>query len=103
MNLPATIECDDATSAVTLQFRHDQKNSGVSRHGQLHPGELLRIQYDPARLVPAGVKTTTATDVLCHVRFQPAGEQRTGSLVHQPASVQSQARAPRPLTFEVQI
>jgi hypothetical protein len=102
MSLTGGIDRDDATSAVTLQFRHDQKNSGVSRHGQLHPGGRLRVEYDPARLLPEGVTRTTA-EVICHVRFQPTGERRSGGLVEQPGSVQNHARVPRPSIFEVGI
>jgi hypothetical protein len=47
MNLRPSIDQDDA---VTLQFRHDQRNSGISRHGHLHPGGRLRVEYDPRRL-----------------------------------------------------
>jgi hypothetical protein len=103
MSLPGGTDGDDATSAVTLQFRHDQKNSGVSRHGQLHPGRRLRVEYDPARLLPEDTTRSTVTDVVCHVRFQPACEQLSGSLVQQAGFAGNHARAPRPLTFEVRI
>jgi hypothetical protein len=102
MKAPATIAHDETTSG-TLQFRHDQKNSGISRHGRLHPGGLLRVEYDATRIATDGAVVTTITDVVCHVRFQPTGEQRSGSLVQQAGSVQSHVRAPRPLTFEMGI
>ena len=100
MNLPERLEgpqADAAPSMVTLQFRHDQKNSGVSRHGRLRPNGRLRIEYEPARVVPEGVAGSTVTDVICHLRFQPNGEQRNGSLVqHAPHP----GGGSRPLVFE---
>ena len=108
MNLPSSIDheftpVDAAPSGVTLQFRHDQKNSGVSRHGQLHPGGHLTIEYDPARLVPDGGIASTVDVVICHMRFQPSGEQQSRALVPQAGSVHSQPRAARPLACEVRI
>ena len=89
---------DAAPSGATLQFRHDQKNSGISRRGMLHPGEQLKVEYDPARL--SVERATRVTDVVCNVRFNPSGEHRSGNLVQPPRSVQSRSQVPRPLMFE---
>ena len=110
MNLPASIAAEgapvdaDASTAVTIQFRRDQKNSGVSRHGVLHPGGRLKIEYDASRLGAEGGATSTLTAVICHMRFQPSGEQQSGTLLPQAGwSVNAQSGAPRPLACEVQI
>jgi CheY-like chemotaxis protein len=108
MNLQANGErqgtqVDGAGGLATLQFRHDQKNSGVSRHGLLHGGERLRIEYDPARLVLAGGDTKVLTGVLCHLRFQPSGEQQNEALLPQATVSSALAGAPRPLVCELQI
>lgn len=93
----------DARDLVVLQFRHDQKNSGISRHGHLRPGGRVRIEYDPARLVREGGTTSTVSDVICHVRFQPSGGQHSGALVAQLGAAHAQAGVPRPLAVEVRI
>src|SRR5579871_3991565 len=108
MNLQANTQregtpVDAAREMATLQFRHDQKNSGVSRHGLLHAGEGLRIEYDPARLVLAGGPAKAMTDVVCHLRFQPSGEQHSCALAPQATAAYPRAGAPRPLICEVQI
>jgi hypothetical protein len=62
-----------------LRFRRDQISSGVSRLGHLRPGGRLSVEYDVTRLLPDDVGTATA-DFICHVRFTPRGEERSGSL-----------------------
>jgi len=99
MNLQANTE----RGLATLQFRHDQKNSGVSRHGLLHGGGRLRIEYDPARLVPAVGLTRPATEVLCHLCFQPSGQHQSGAMAPRATAEYPETGAPRPLTCEVQI
>ena len=105
MNLPANVDnnarVDNAPSDVTLQFRRDQKHSGISRHGQLHPGKVVKIEYDPARLISA--LGTTVNDVVCHLRFRPSGEQRSGSLVPEVRSWRNPTRPSGPLAFQAQI
>jgi CheY-like chemotaxis protein len=105
MNLQANVEREGtrASGPATLQFRRDQKNSGVSRHGLLHGGERLRIEYDPARLVLAGGDAKAITGVLCHLRFQPSGEQQNEVLLPQATVSSALAGAPRPLVCELQI
>jgi DNA-binding response OmpR family regulator len=109
MNLQANAEreatrVDAAHGLATLRFRHDQQNSGVSRHGLLHGGEWLRIEYDPARLAPADGHGKTMTDVVCHLRFQPSGEQQSRSLRPQAEPLhRAKSGARRPLLCQVQI
>jgi hypothetical protein len=109
MNLQANAEreatrVDDAGGVATLRFRHDQKNSGVSRHGLLHGGEWLRIEYDPARLALADGHAKAMTDVVCHLRFQPSGEHQSRALAPQPEALhRAKSGATRPLLCEVQI
>ena len=81
----------DTMDTVTLQFRRDQQNSG----GQ------IRIEYDPTRLVSEG--EGWAHEIVCHVRFQPSGEQLDGLLLEAVGSVRAPRRAPRPLVLTVRI
>ncbi len=97
-NLEDAARIDDASGGPTLQFRHDQRNSGVSRRGQLHPGNSLKIEYDPRRLPSEG--GTILRDVICNVRYRPSGELHSGTLVREDGSVSQVAR---PLACEVRI
>jgi hypothetical protein len=96
-------QLEEAPDSVVVQFRYDQQNSGVSRHGHLHAGGRLKIEYDPARLVRAVGPETSITEILCHARFQPSGEQQSGALVPPANPMQRQTVVTRPLIYEVQI
>jgi len=69
-------------AAATIRFRRDQVSSGVSRLGRLRPGGLLRIEYDPLRLL----SDQQPRDVVAHVRFVPSGEERS-TILRLPVSV----------------
>jgi CheY-like chemotaxis protein len=109
MNLRATTERErtrggDARDLATLQLRHDQKNSGVSRRGLLRGGGRLRIEYDPARLVPPAGLEKPLTEVVCHLRFQPSGDQQSQGLAPQGERLyQPQPEAPRPIRAELHV
>jgi len=86
-----------------LRFRRDQISSGVSRLGRLRPGGRLSIEYDLARLLPDDPGAATA-DITCHVRFNPGGEECTGSLQFRLVGVRSTAAfAAGPGMFETTI
>ena len=94
---------DNHRDRATLQFRNDQKNSGVSRHGLLHAGGQLRIEYDPARLVPPAGRAKPPNEIVCHVRFRPSGQQQSSVLATQAERLYPRAGALRPLVCEVEI
>jgi hypothetical protein len=80
MSIQATTSPDERTADATIRFRRDQLSSGVSRTGQLHPGGELRVEYDPTRLIPSPLGASDTTEILCHARFEPAGEEHSGAL-----------------------
>jgi hypothetical protein len=97
---PATRRAE-VPNEVLLQFRHDQKNSGVSRHGVLRPGGQLRVEYDAGRL---GIerRSARASEAVCHALFRPSGQQLACALVARPMPVQSN-QLPQPVTCNVQL
>ena len=94
---------EQSDAVATLQFRHDQKNSGVSRRGRLRPGAGLQIQYDPARLLNEHEMGNPHISVMYHLRFQPSGEEHSGRLTAQTGSMRRRDGAVRPLAVEMQI
>lgn len=72
---------ENAPTTARLRFRHSQGSLGVSRHGRILPGGRLVVEYDPARLLEGGKAPTSSTEILCHVRFQPAGETHSQSVL----------------------
>ena len=80
MTMQSTISPTETTTQSTIRFRHDQLSSGISRIGQLHPGGELRVEYDPSRLFPASRGASDATEIICHARFEPAGQEHSAGL-----------------------
>jgi Family of unknown function (DUF6209) len=89
-----------AVSTATLRFRHSEGTSGVSRHGHIRPGGKLVVEYDPARLPPAGSAPSASTDILCHLEFRPVRQSHTGSVLEPGGHGVSQTGS-RPATLEV--
>lgn len=85
--------------AATVRFRRDQVSSGVSRLGRLRPGGLLRIEYDPRRLV----NDSQPYDVVSHVRFEPSGETQSTVLQLPVSAVQAATGRPRLAAYEITI
>ena len=65
-----------------VRFRHDATGSGISRHGHIRPGAALVVEYDPARLPPSPDVPSAASEIVCHVRFQPGGQEHSGPVGH---------------------
>jgi Family of unknown function (DUF6209) len=85
--------------AATIRFRRDQVSSGVSRLGRLRPGGVLRIEYDPLRLLG----DDQPREVVSHVRFEPSGEQRSTILGLPVSAVQARPGSPRLAAYETTI
>ena len=82
--------------AATVRFRRDQVSSGLSRLGRLRPAGLLRIEYDPLRLLGDDEPREVS-----HLRFEPSGEQRS-TLLQFPVSVaQARPGMSKPAAYEI--
>jgi Family of unknown function (DUF6209) len=90
-------------TTATLRFRHSHGSLGVSRHGRIRPGGLLAVEYDPARLTQGGNAPISSTDILCHVRFQPAGQTHSESVLEHTGPLVSASGPPRPALLEVAV
>lgn len=91
------------TKDATIRFRHDQLSSGVSRVGQLHPGGDLRVEYDPSRLIPATFGHSDSTEIVCHARFEPTGQEHSASLLFSGSVAAGRHGLPRPGLFQTKI
>jgi Family of unknown function (DUF6209) len=90
-------------TTATLRFRHSHGSLGVSRHGRIRPGGRLLVEYDAARLTQRGNAPTSSTDILCHVRFQPAGQTHSESVLEHTDPLVSASGPPRPALLEVAV
>jgi Family of unknown function (DUF6209) len=94
---------NQTTAEATIRFRRDQFGSGVSRSGQLRPGGQLRVEYDPARLLPATPGLSDPAEIVCHVRFQPSGQEHSARLQFVSSVVSPAQAVPRPGVSQTQI
>jgi Family of unknown function (DUF6209) len=94
-----TVSQTPQLAAATIRFRRDQVSSGVSRLGRLRPGGLLRIEYDPLRLL----NDDRPRDVVSHVRFEPSGEERSTVLRLPVSAVQTRPHRPQLAAYEITI
>jgi hypothetical protein len=94
-----TVSQNANVGAATIRFRRDQVSSGVSRLGTLRPGGLLRIEYDPLRLLSDG----QPHDVVSHVRFEPSGEERSTTLALPVSVAQARPGTPKLASYETTI
>ncbi|MBV9577549.1 MAG: hypothetical protein JO057_03045 [Chloroflexi bacterium] len=90
------------SDTATLRFKRDQQSSGISRVGQLRPGRRVRVEYDLARLIPDEETGAGPVHIVCHVLFQPGGEQGRGTLQPAAAAASSEQRR-RSATFEIAV
>jgi Family of unknown function (DUF6209) len=95
-----TMSQNPQLGTATIRFRRDQVSSGVSRLGRLRPGGVLRIEYDPLRLLDSD---SQPHEIVAHVRFEPSQEVHS-SLLHLSASaVQAATGRPGLATHETTI
>jgi len=94
---PPTQTPDSETA--TIRFRRDQVSSGVSRLGRLRPGGVMRIEYDPLRLL----SDAEPREVVSHVRFAPSGEQRSAVLRFPVTVSQARPGTSKPAAYDVTI
>lgn len=86
---------------ATARFRHGRAELGVSRDGQLRPGGRLVVEYDPHRMLSGDDNPASTHNVLCHARFQPAGQTQTASMLEHPSmAATSRGELPRPITCD---
>jgi len=83
---------EGASGNATLRFKRDQKSSGISRLGQLRPGQHVKVEYDLARLIPDDEPVAGPVEIVCHMLFQPTGEERGGKLQQPTAALPSEQR-----------
>ena len=103
MSTQAATSPNRTTAKATIRFRRDQLSSGVSRTGQLQPGGELRVEYDPSRLLPATLGPSDSSEIVCHARFEPGGQEHSATLQF-PSRIVSQSQSvPRPGLFETTI
>lgn len=92
---------DQPSTRALLRFRQTAGGSGVSRTGHIRPGGTLAVEYDAARLPVRVDATDVVADVVCHMRFLPAGQETHGS--GQPAAVAVGPASTRQAQFEVRV
>lgn len=90
-------ETDRVATIAMLRFRHSAAGSGVSRRGHIRPGGRIVVQYDPARLSPSADTAVTGREIVCHVRFSPGDQRRSGAVLD------TGAAAPQGAQFEVPV
>jgi hypothetical protein len=95
-------ESDRAATVAMLRFRHSAAGSGVSRRGHIRPGGRIVVQYDPTRLSPSADTASASREIVCHVRFSPGDQRRSGPVldtgVAQPQGAQFEVQVPSAAT-----
>jgi hypothetical protein len=64
---------------------------------------LLVIEYDPTRLLSENPTSSPVTEIVCHVRFQPTGEDHSGPVRFVSTVPAAAQAAARPGRYEIRV